>query len=107
MLVEFPIGRSFYKINCEEDQKENVLRLASRLNQRVNKLSLNLHSVDEKTLLVTSALMIEEELESLDSSRNADDEQSFNEQDLYDAVSENMENVADYVESLTKKIKNY
>ncbi len=31
----------------------------------------------------------------------------LNEQDMYDTVAENMENVTDYIEKLTTKIQNY
>jgi cell division protein ZapA (FtsZ GTPase activity inhibitor) len=58
MNIEIPIGKSRYKINCEEGQKEKLRRLAERLNKRVNSLSLEMKNVDEKTLLAISALPI-------------------------------------------------
>ncbi len=105
MNIEIPIGKSRYKINCEEGQKEKLLRLAERLNKRVISLSLEMKNVDEKTLLAISALMIEEELENKKGTR--EDESEINDEDIYDAVSDNMENVAEYIEKLTKKIENF
>ncbi len=108
MIIEIPIGKSRYKINCDETEKEKLFHLAEKLNQRVNRLSLSLKNADEKTLLVVAALTIEEELEGHgDNDSDHDESPRLNDQDMYDAVSENMENVADYVEKLTKKIQNY
>ena len=105
MNIEIPIGKSRYKINCEEGKKEKLLRLAERLNKRVNSLSLEMKNVDEKTLLAISALMMEEELENKKGAH--EDAPEINDEDIYDAVSDNMENVAEYIEKLTKKIENF
>jgi cell division protein ZapA (FtsZ GTPase activity inhibitor) len=112
MSIEFPIGKTIYKINCSEDEKQKLVRLSHELNQRVNKVALQLKdkNIDEKTLLVITALSLEEELENaekgvLNSSENYE-ENRLNEQDLYDAVSENMENVANYVNKIINKIQN-
>lgn len=108
MVIEIAVGRSSYQINCAEGEKEKILQLANKLNQRVNRLSLQMKNADEKTLLVIAALMSEEEAENKVPNDDADDEPAqLNEQDIYDAVSENMENVADFVEKLTKKIQDY
>lgn len=107
MIIEIPVGKSRFKITCEESEKEKLFHLAERLNQRVNRLSTSLRNADEKTLLVISALMLEEELERANGNEENDESPKLNEQDMYDAVSENMENVADYVEKLSKKIQNY
>ncbi len=108
MMIEIPVGKSRYKITCSESEKEKIFHLAERLNQRVNQLSQTLRNADEKTLLVISALSLEEELDGAKTEEHDHDETSkLNDQDLYDAVSENMENIAEYVEKLTKKIQNY
>src|SRR3989338_755841 len=106
MMVELPICKSLYKITCETSEKEKLLYLAAKLNKRVNELSLSLKNADEKTLLVIAALTLEEELEHNDISEQ-EDEEKLNEQDMYDAVSENMENIADTIEKLIVKIQNY
>jgi cell division protein ZapA (FtsZ GTPase activity inhibitor) len=114
LIIEIPIGKSLYKISCQEAEKEKLLRLAESLNKRVNSLSLQMKNTDEKTLLAISALLIEEELEknnnktsSKDSDEETSEDSGINEQDLYDAVSDNMENISDYIEKLSKKIQNY
>jgi len=107
VLLEFSIGKSHYQLNCEEAEKEKLLHLADKLNQRVNSLSFKMKNADDKTLLMIAALTIEEELEKRNEADEDDEIPKLNEQDMYDAVSENMENVSDYIEKLTRKIQNY
>ena len=104
MIFEITIGKSRFKIPCEDSQKEKLLRLANSLNSRVNNLSIKARSTDEMMILVMAALMMEEELEQkneLSQSNVAD------EAELYNALSDNMDNIANYIEKLTKKIQNY
>lgn len=62
-VLNLAIGKSKYVINCEAGEEEKVLDLAARLNERVNNMSLSLRGADEKTILMLSALAIEDELE--------------------------------------------
>ena len=121
--IEIAIGKSLYKIDCLDSEKEKLLELAKKLNERVNKVSFSLRNADEKTILVTTALMLEGELERKNKNVpevkknvkaqedvnkiNEEEVSKITEQDIYDAVSESMENVADYIEKLANKIKNY
>lgn len=108
MIIELPIGKSRYKITCDESQKEKLFKLAEELNRKVNNLALSLKNADEKTLLAITALGLEEELEHLsDEDEESEETHKLNDQDMYDAVSDNMENVADYIEKLITKIQNY
>ncbi len=107
--VEIAIGRSKYKIQCQESEKAKLLATAEKLNERVNNLSFSFRNIDEKTLLVISALTLEEELESVSGNKKniQSSESQVSDRDIYDAVSENMENISDYLEKLTKKIRDY
>lgn len=98
MTVEIQIGKSYYKIACETEQKEKLLELANRLNQRLDELSFSLKFSDEKMLLVMSALAMEEELISAT-------EEKFSSREVCDSMSDNIENIANYIENLTKKIQ--
>ena len=110
-IIQLSIGRSSYKITCQEEEREKLLQLAARLNSRVNELAISLKNADEKTLLVITALTIENELnnkEKEEIDNDIDNEQAkINDEDIQDAVSENIENIAEYVEKLTNKIRNY
>ncbi len=107
--MKISVGKSSYIINCEKKDEEKLLRLSQKLNNRVNDLALSLKNTDEKTLLLIAAINCEEEIENLNSNleSNVASDEKISEKDIYDAVSENMENVADYVEKLANKIKNY
>jgi cell division protein ZapA (FtsZ GTPase activity inhibitor) len=39
MTVEIQIGKSHYKIACKTEEKEKLLELVKRLNQRLDELS--------------------------------------------------------------------
>ncbi len=114
MIIEITVGKSRYKISCEEGEEEKLFRLGEKVNKKINELALKIKNTDEKTLLVISALLTEEELEKENRQilENEEIEESaetkqLNDQDLFDAVSDTMENVADYVEKLTQKIENF
>ena len=109
-MVEITIGNSRHQISCNQDEKEKLLALAKKLNKRVNQLSFSLKDVDEKTLLVIAALMAEEELER--KSINEEEREEAPEevapitgQDLFEAISEVMDNMTDHIEKLSKKVR--
>jgi cell division protein ZapA (FtsZ GTPase activity inhibitor) len=103
--IEISIGKSKYKIQCQESEKENLIKIASKLNERVNKLSFSFRNIDEKTLLVISALTMEEELQN--SAKQTETNSEVTEKDIYDAVSENMENVSEHLNKMIKKIRQH
>ena len=105
--VEIAIGKSKYKIQCQDSEKDKLIATAEKLNERVNNLSFSFRHIDEKTLLVISALTMEEELQANPREKSVEPENEIDDQDIYDAVSENMENICDYVEKLNKKIRDY
>lgn len=107
MIIELKIGASKYKFSCQEGEEEKLLSLTTKLNKRLEKILAHTKNSDEKTLLAIAALMIEEELEETKDSLAKDEEEEFSNQDLQDALSKNMENISDYIESLTRKIQNY
>lgn len=100
MTTEIKIGHSIYKISCPENEVEQLLQVGNSLNKKFKNLSAQLGNLDEKTILVYLALMLEAELEKASKSQNDED-------DIYDAVSENIENIAQYIEKLDKKIAGY
>ncbi|MFT6332564.1 MAG: cell division protein ZapA (FtsZ GTPase activity inhibitor) [Lentimonas sp.] len=63
-ILNLAIGKSKYSIECPVEEQEKILNLAHKLNERVNKLSLNIRNADEKTILMLCALMIQDESES-------------------------------------------
>lgn len=104
MIIELPIGKSNYQISCESSEREKLSHLAEKLNKRLNRLGAKMPDTNEQTLLAVTALMLEAELEQAE---NSDEDAKLNDEDMQEAVSETMENIADYVEKLTKKIESY
>lgn len=102
--VEVLIGKIYYKIPCRLEEKEHVKHLAKKFNQRLNEVSAGIKTTDEALLIAAAALAMEDELERKEI---ITEREEFGEQQVYEALSDNMENIADYIENLTKKIQNY
>ncbi len=106
-LVTIAIGKSLFTIPCKEAEADKMIALSKKLNQRVNELAISLKNVDEKTLLVIAAIMAEEKIEEGAKNKSEENEEDlFNEDDMQDAISENIENITDYIQKLANKIKN-
>ncbi len=104
-MIELPIGKSNFQIPCKKSEQEKLSKLAEKLNKRLNRLSSQIKTNDEKTLLAFVALSLEGELEFISSEK--EEGYQLSEQDIEEAISETMENISDYVEKLTKKIQRY
>lgn len=96
--LNLAIGKSKYTINCDEAEHEKVVGLAHKVNEKVNKLSLELRGVDEKTILMLSALMMQEEL---DNASNTDFDSKLEEK-----LANEIDILADKISIITKKIQN-
>lgn len=102
MIIDLRIGRTSYKVNCHEGEKEKILELADRLDSRVSNLSYDIKNADDQTLLLIVALMLEEEV------ANAKDEGVLgdkNGDEIYEALSETINNIADHIERLIERIE--
>jgi cell division protein ZapA (FtsZ GTPase activity inhibitor) len=104
MIIELSIGKFNYQIPCKKSEQEKLLQLAKSLNERLNRLSSKMPNANDQTLLAMVSLMLEGELEL---AQNSAEDSKLKDEDLQEAVSETMENIADYVEKLTKKIESY
>ena len=122
MIVEIKIGKSNYKIDCKESDQSKILSCADKLNNRVNKLTFNLGNIDEKTLLVITCLMMEEELKNLKTkiSKNSPttnssqinshlntENKKYSEDEVLEAISESTDNINDYLTKIINKIQEY
>jgi cell division protein ZapA (FtsZ GTPase activity inhibitor) len=99
MTVEIQVGKSSYKISCQEAEKERIQSAAESINDKLNQLAKNLKISDEKMLLVMIALELEEELRSIR-------EDKFSEEELFNSISDNIDNITSYINKLTHKIQN-
>jgi cell division protein ZapA (FtsZ GTPase activity inhibitor) len=107
--IEILIGKSQYSIDCKPQEREKLTYLSRKLSARIARLSAKLKDADDKTLLIMAALIAEDELEKkLESSILEDEEEEkISDNDLYDAIAENMENITTHLEKLTEKIKDF
>jgi len=107
MIIEVRIGKNKYKLNCRSDESENILEYADRLDSRVKELQENIEDVNEAHLLVIAGLMLEQELQDKTDQMSGElKQQLYSEDDLYEALSKQMENITNYVKKITAKIEN-
>ena len=113
-ILNLAIGKSKYTVDCLAGEEDKIIDLAKKLNERVNNLSLAIRTADEKTILMLCALMAEEELEVAKNHQGMFEEKvpeekslepQINEEDLENAVAMQIENTADYIFKLVKKIE--
>lgn len=100
MTVEIQVGKSSYKISCQEEEKERIKSAAESIDDKLNQLAKSQKISDEKMLLVMIALELEEELRSIR-------EEKFSEEEVFNSISDNIDNVTIYINKLTKKIQNF
>jgi cell division protein ZapA (FtsZ GTPase activity inhibitor) len=83
------------------------LEFADRLDSRVKDLQENIEDISDNHLLVIAGLMLEQELQDKTDQMSGElKQQLYNEDDLYEALSEQMENITTYVKKITTKIEN-
>lgn len=107
MIVEVRIANKKYQLNCQEQEYEKILEYADLLDQRLVELKEDLTDVGNENLLVIAGIMLEKELqEKKYLLQDEQKQQLFNEDDLYDALSEQMDNITSFIEKISKKIEN-
>jgi len=98
-LIELSIGRSKYKIECPQSEENKLMTLATKMDERVKNLSQNFKNIDEKTLLIISSLMMEDEIESNKKPQDVDK--------IYENLTHTIENMTQNIEKLARKIESY
>lgn len=107
MIIEVRIANKKYQLNCRENEQDKILEYADLLDQRIVELKEDLTDVGNENLLVIAGIMLEKELqEKKYLLQDEQKQQLFNEDDLYDALSEQMDNITSFIEKISKKIEN-
>lgn len=112
--VEFKVGNQKFDLVCDEGQQAQIKMLARNVDGRVTKLAQTLGSAPDGLLLVVSALMMEDELQSLKNQKPESPEPSVQASDRGFLTSEEGKRVVeevvtpvvDYIEALAEKIEN-
>ncbi len=63
--IELKIGNRPYEIACSEGEEDHIKSLAKKLDIRVNAISQTLGTASDATILAITALMMEDEINSL------------------------------------------
>ena len=126
-VIEIKIGKSKYRLSINESEKEKLIKLAEKIDRKIENLASDLPNVDEKLLFVINALKLEEALEiskkkEKKSSKKSEENEEFDEEleddeldenkktkscceaAVQSALSDNMENMASCIEDLAKRI---
>lgn len=107
MITEIRIGKKKYKINCSENEKNDILIYADRLDSRVRELKEDLENENDENILIIAGIMLEQELQQAKDTLNGESKKaSYNEDELYQALSDQMQTLTNYIKKLTHKIEN-
>ena len=109
--VRFNIGKQSFDLACEEGQEERIQQLAARLNERFMKLSASFTSAPDNMVLAVTALMMEDEIESMAEQyeqQSAENEEISSESDpkaLQQFVDDVVNPVAQHIEILAQRLE--
>lgn len=107
MITEIRIGKKKYKINCQENEKNDILIYADRLDSRVRELKEDLENENDENILIIAGIMLEQELQQTKDTLNGESKkESYNEDELYQALSDQIQTLTNYIKKLTHKIEN-
>ena len=112
--VNIEIGRRSFQLVCGEGQEAHLQELSEQVSDRVDALASSMGSNNDTLLLVTSALMMQDEINSKPATggaipsaapvlqRISEDE---SERNINVAVSDAVDAIAQYVESVADRIE--
>lgn len=105
MIIEISIGNQKYKLKCQVNEANDIVEFADRLDQRVKTLQQNIKNASDAHYLVIAGIMLEQELHHKIQDFTIEKSQLYTEDDLYEAISEQMDNVVYYIENIITKIE--
>jgi len=104
MILEVLIGKNKYKLECRPEESEFILECSDRLDQRIKELEENIENVSDSHLLVIAGLMLEQELIQKNQEFIEEKKLLYTEDELFEAMSEQMDNVSNYIQKIITKI---
>ena len=104
MILEVLIGKHKYKLNCQSEEVDFINTCANSLNKRIKQLEESLKNSDDSQLLIMAALILEQKLIEKNNEFNEQSKALYTENDLYEIMSEHMDNISSYVEKIITKI---
>jgi cell division protein ZapA len=100
-VVNIKIRENTYPIACADGEEKHLQFIASKLDQRVNTLAEKLGKANSMQLLIMAALMMEDQLNESGKTPKVVVDTSHTDK----AVSETIEAIADYIETLAKNLE--
>lgn len=98
MKVTLPVFKTFYEINCQEDEKQEFERIGRIVNKDISILSSQTGINDEKTLFLLYSIALNKELENF---KNSKENENFNKEIMSDIT-----NLTNNIKTITNKIIN-
>lgn len=99
-VVDVEIGKRVFQLACADGQEAHLKDLAGQINIKVRQLAKEIGTNNDTMLYVMSALMIQDELNEVQSSSSGN---SDYEVDI--AVAEAINTIAGYVETVADRIE--
>lgn len=96
MKVTIPIFKSFYDIECENEQKENIEKISRQINKEITKLAKITNITDEKTLLLLYCI----ELNNIIAKNNNEEPN----QKIFEDLNNNLNNLTNQIKLITNKV---
>jgi len=114
MTIEVNIANKLYKIPLNDIDNQKIKSFAEKLNSKIEALSHELKDQDQNTILITACLscLSEEQnnysnVVNKDNDLNEEDEEKYNQEDIYEIISNNYENLSEHIKILTNKVKSF
>ncbi len=112
-VVEVELGKRHYQLACEEGQEEHLKSLAVGLNIRLDELSGLTDSASDNMILVMTSLMMQDELNELKKqalekgprAKKTADMPAASSEEIDAAVSDAINVIASYVETVADRIE--
>lgn len=98
MKTTIPVFKTFYEINCQDNEKNELERIGKIVNKEIAILSSQTGINDEKTLFLLYSITLNKEIENL-----KNDESNH---ESYEQISNNIKNLTHQIKSITEKIIN-
>lgn len=103
-VVHIKIRNKLQSIACGKGEEEHVQSLAASLEKKMEKLALQLNAPSDYTLLLMTALMMEDELSSKKPTTSASSSPE-SEDKAQKTVTNTLHKTAEYIENIAKNLE--
>lgn len=113
MIIEIKIANKLYKIPALDIDHQKIIELAKKLDDKIQTLSSEINDQDHNTIIIAACLSIlandsSHENNFINKENELDeDEEKYNQEDIYEIISNNYENLSEHIKTLTNKVKSF